>query len=154
MDDFALYQHTQSWPRAFVTAIYLFVMAAFISMLLSAESGAIWWALLFVSVISLVIGTFSCLTVTVTYQELRLAFRFGWPSKLFELSRISAAEYHRVPWWYGLGIRITSKGWMWRIWGADTVLLTLPDRQFVIGTDDVDGLLRALGRSGHETDTG
>ena len=88
---------------------------------------------------------FRSLMVSVTPAEVELAYSFGWPRKRIERTRISSAEPLRIPWWYGVGIRRTPKGWMWSIWGLDTVLLTLSDgRGFLIGTDDPEGLAAAL----------
>ena len=89
---------------------------------------------------------FRSLMVTVTPAEVELAYSFGWPRKTIERARIVSAEPLRIPWWYGAGIRGTPKGWMWSIWSLDTVLLNLSDgRGFLIGTDDPEGLVAALG---------
>ena len=89
---------------------------------------------------------FRSLMVSVTPAEVDLAYSFGWPRKRIERAAIMSAEPLRIPWWYGVGIRRTPKGWMWSIWGFDTVLLTLSgDKRFLIGTDDPEGLAAALG---------
>ena len=89
---------------------------------------------------------FRSFMVTVTPAEVELAYSFGWPRKTIERARIVSAEPVRIPWWYGVGIRRTPKGWMWGIWGFDTVFLNLSDgRRFLIGTDDPEGLAAALG---------
>ena len=96
--------------------------------------------------ISVVFFGFRTLMVSVTAVEVELAYSFGWPRKRIERAAIVSAEPHRIPWWYGSGVRRTPKGWMWNIWGFDTVLLTLSDgKRFLIGTDDPEGLASALG---------
>ena len=85
------------------------------------------------------------LMVSVTPAEVDLTYSFGWPRKRIERATIVSAEPLRIPWWYGAGIRRTPKGWMWSIWGFDTVVLTLSDgKRFLIGTDDPEGLTAAL----------
>lgn len=88
---------------------------------------------------------FRSLMVTVTATAVELAYTTGWPRKTIERASIVSAEPFRIPWWYGAGIRLTPKGWMWSVWGLDTVLLQLSDgRGFLIGTDDPEGLAAAL----------
>ena len=88
---------------------------------------------------------FRSLMVTVTATAVELAYTSGWPRKTIERATIVSAEPLRIPWWYGAGIRRTPKGWMWSVWGSDTVLLHLSDgKRFLIGTDDPEGLAAAL----------
>lgn len=88
---------------------------------------------------------FRSLMVTVTATAVELAYTTGWPRKTIERANIASAEPFRMPWWYGTGIRRTPKGWMWSVWGLDSVLLQLSDgRGFLIGTDDPEGLAAAL----------
>ncbi len=91
---------------------------------------------------------FRSLMVTVTRSHVELVYSLGWPRKRIERGAIVSSEYFRIPWWYGLGIRSAPKGWMWNVWGRDTVLLTRTDgKRFLIGTDDHEGLLAALASS-------
>lgn len=85
------------------------------------------------------------LLVSVTASHVELAYFFGWPRKRIERAEIVSVETLLIPWWYGLGIRPTPKGWMWKVWGRGGVLLTLSNgKGFLIGTDDPDGLASAL----------
>ena len=44
-------------------------------------------------------------------------------------------------WFYGWGIRLTSRGWLWNTSGFDAVELTyLNGKRFIIGKDDPIGL--------------
>ena len=95
--------------------------------------------------VSVLFFGFRSLMVTVTPTEVEMVYSFGWPRKTIERARIVSAEPLRIPWWYGAGIRRTPKGWMWSIWGLDTVILNLSDgRCFLIGTEDPEGLAAAL----------
>ena len=67
------------------------------------------------------------LMVSVTASQVELAHSFGWPRKRIKRSEIVSASPLRIPWWYGVGILATPKGWMWSVSGLDTVLLTLAE---------------------------
>ena len=95
-------------------------------------------------VLAVIYTGFLRLTVIVTRPEVRLAYTFGWPRRRIDRARIVSSVPYRIPWWYGWGIRKTPKGWMWNVWGRSTVLVTLTDRQFLVGTDDPEGLAAAL----------
>ena len=98
------------------------------------------------AVLSILFYGFRSLMVSVTWSHVELAYSSGWPSKRIERADIVKVETFRMPWWYGLGIRLTPKGWMWSIWGRSAVLLTLANgKGFLIGTDDPEGLAAALG---------
>lgn len=97
------------------------------------------------AVLSILFFGFRSLMVSVTRSHVELAYTSGWPRKRIERAEIVAVEPLRIPWWYGIGIRATPKGWMWSIWGFDTVLLTLANgKGFLVGTDDPEGLVAAL----------
>ena len=97
------------------------------------------------AVLAILFFGFRSLMVSVTLTHVELAYSSGWPSKRIERADIVTVEPLRMPWWYGLGIRLTPKGWMWSIWGRSAVLLTLANgRGFLIGTDDPGGLAAAL----------
>lgn len=97
-------------------------------------------------VLSLVYLGFLRLTVTVSGAEILLAYTFGWPRRRIDRDRVISAVPERIPLWYGWGIRRTPKGWMWNVWGRDAVRVTLTEKEFLIGTDDPDGLAAALTR--------
>ncbi len=107
-----------------------------------SESVRILTVLLFpVVVVTLFFFGYRSLLVSVTSTYVELSYFFGWPRKRIDRADIVSVDVFRIPWWYGLGIRATPKGWMWSIWGRDTVLLTRANgKGFLIGTDDPDGL--------------
>ena len=69
----------------------------------------------FMSVVMMAITASRSLMVSVTASQVELAYSFGWPRKRIERSEIVSASPHRIPWWYGVGIRATPKGWMWNV---------------------------------------
>jgi len=94
--------------------------------------------------LTLIYVSFLRLTVTVDGAELLLAYTFGWPRRRIDRGRVISAVPERIPLWYGWGIRRTPKCWMWNVWGRDAVRVTLTEREFLIGTDDPEGLAAAL----------
>ena len=85
------------------------------------------------------------LTVSVTPSDVSVEYGLGWPRKRIPRSEIVSAEPFLASWWYGVGIRLTPKGWLWSVWGFRTVMLTLSNgKHFLIGTDDPEGLAAAL----------
>jgi hypothetical protein len=93
--------------------------------------------------------TFTQLNTKVDDTHLEASFRFGWPRKHIPLREIAGARPATFPWYYGYGIRYTFKGWLYRVAGrrgVDIVRRNAPP--FRIGTDDPEGLLRALRQHG------
>ena len=105
----------------------------------------------------LVIWAFSAMTVTVTDDVVEVRFRLGWPYRSVKRRNIGSHAPVRSPWWYGFGLRFIPGGFMWNVWGLDAVELRMasdasdsflfadrPGKAFRIGTDDPEGLDRAL----------
>lgn len=100
---------------------------------------------------------FSAMTVTVTADVVEVRFRLGWPHRSVKRRNIESHEPVKSPWWYGWGLRFIPGGFMWNVWGPDSVELRMapdasdsflfadrPGKAFRIGTDDPEGLDRAL----------
>ena len=100
---------------------------------------------------------FWAMTVTVTDAVVEVRFRLGWPHRSVKRRNIASHEPVRSPWWYGFGLRFIPGGFMWNVWGLDAVELRMapdasdsflfadrPGKSFRIGTDDPEGLDRAL----------
>jgi hypothetical protein len=88
---------------------------------------------------------FHQLRVTVADGVVTTAFGLGWPRRRIPLADVLAARAERNSWWWGYGIRLTPKGWMFNASGLDAVQLDLTGgRRFRIGTDDPAGLVAAI----------
>ena len=102
-------------------------------------------------VLMLVGRLFSTLTVMVTQQELRWHFGPGIWKKSVPRSDIASATPTRTKWWYGFGIRLTPRGWLYNVSGLDAVAVEMRTGKIVlIGTDEPDKLAAALA-DGDET---
>jgi hypothetical protein len=107
------------------------------------------WPAVVVSLILLVcLVLFYKLRITIKDQTLCASFGSGIIRKRIRLAEIVGCEPIRIRWWYGWGIHLTPRGWLYNVSGFDAVAITLRDGQkFALGTDDPHGLADAIRRS-------
>ncbi|MEO6835738.1 MAG: hypothetical protein ABI231_07530 [Candidatus Tumulicola sp.] len=78
-------------------------------------------------------------------RALRWSMTFGWPAGTIPISEIAAAQIVPVTIWMGIGIHLTSRGWVWNVALGQGVQVRKRDgSSIVLGTDDADGLLAAI----------
>jgi len=88
---------------------------------------------------------FHSLTTLVSTDVVSVALGPGWIRHAVPVRAIRAARAVRNPWWYGWGIRLTPRGWLWNVSGLDAVELELTDgSRFRIGTDEPTRLVQAI----------
>jgi len=88
---------------------------------------------------------FSSLTIEIDADALRWSFGFGVFRKRIALEDIASATPVRNPWWYGLGIHRTPRGWLYNVAGLDAVEICLRNgRTLRLGTDEPSELIKAL----------
>jgi hypothetical protein len=136
------YQHTQvsRWIlAAAVPAMLVGVALAFRDSLVAGLLVCLMAALVLTSVFSL--------TTTVSDQELHVRFGIGLIRRRIPLTRIVKAVAVRNRWYYGWGMRLTPRGWLWNVWGLGAVELTYVDgRHFRIGSDEPERLAAEIQR--------
>jgi len=135
------YQHRQR--ARILSAILLAVIMAVGFVALTVKDGPALLPTLFV--LTFVQLMMASLNVRVTRKWLDIRFGVGWPRFRFALDRIVAVETVRnAPWW-GWGIRLTPRGWLFNVSGLDAVEVEFVDGNRVrIGTDDPQGLAAAI----------
>lgn len=84
------------------------------------------------------------LTVTIDRRELTAHLGPGAIRRSVLLADIRHVRFVRSPWYSGWGLRITTRGPLWRVSGLDAVKLSLNKGRWLIGTDDPEGLMAAL----------
>ncbi|GAB3009747.1 hypothetical protein GCM10027284_30280 [Cyclobacterium sediminis] len=88
------------------------------------------------------------LTVEVRGSTLRLAYGIGLINFKFEIDQLEELEIIRVPWYYGIGIRITPKGMLYSIHGWKALQLKYKSKgkskSLMVGTSEPEQLKRAL----------
>lgn len=145
------YQHTQNSPQWLVALVSLYAILIFsLAMALirsdEAPPGIALLIILSQGFVFLAVLDATRLTTAVTPSTVHVRFRLGWPNRTIDRGQIVGARAHRNTWLHGWGIRKIVNGWLWTVWGLDAVELDLDSgHKFRIGTDDVDGLLAALG---------
>ena len=92
-----------------------------------------------------VVAVVSTFTIDVTDRELVLAFGLGLFRRRVPLSDIVRVERTEVPWWYGVGIKISPSYVTYVVATGPAVAVTLSKGMALrISTDDPEALLRAL----------
>lgn len=138
------YKHTQRAPWM----LYLMGLLVLVDLVIAfaINEPSVWWIAGLVTVLLALVGlVFSSLTVEVTPDFLGWHFGLGFWKKTLTRTEIAGAEAVKTKWWYGWGIRITPKGWLYNVSGFDAVAVT--DREGktrLIGTDEPNRLVAAL----------
>lgn len=135
-----LYKHTQ------IGTIILVLLAALLPLVFFYLSkGLVGMAASILIGILVITVLFSTLTVTITAEQLKCSFGVGLIHKSFPLSSITDAAMVKNPWYYGWGIRLTPRGWMFNVSGLDAVEIELNSQSyFRIGTDEPQVLKSAI----------
>ena len=92
-----------------------------------------------------VVAIVSTFTIDVTDRELVLAFGLGLFRRRVPLSDIVRVERTAVPWWYGVGIKISPSFVTYVVATGPAVAITLSKGMALrVSTDEPDALMRAL----------
>ena len=101
--------------------------------------------LLVAALLLIVLVLFSTLTVVVRAREVDIRFGPGIIRKRYALSDFLSVSVVRSRWYWGLGIRLIPKGWLYCVSGLDAVELVRKNGRVVrIGTDEPEALATAL----------
>lgn len=136
-----LYRHRQSGP-ALQSAL---VCSSAGTLVLGLITGGAFIVL--PAAVLLAVASWACssLTVEVSPDELTWFFGPGLFRRHVFRDEILKASPARNKWWWGWGIHLTSRGWLYNVAGLEAVEIVLSDgKTFRIGSDDVSGLTRAL----------
>ena len=88
---------------------------------------------------------FHSLTVQVTTAYLSLWYGPGLVRKRWAIEDIVDAQAVRNPWWYGWGIHLTPRGWIYNVSGWEGIEIALANgRRLRIGTDEPGALVVAI----------
>jgi hypothetical protein len=135
-----VYRHTQ---RSRVTTVLLGMV--WITAVVLAVSIAQPIPMVMAGLLTLLVFSFSSLTVSIQDGALEVLFGPGWIHRRIPLQRVRDVEVVQSPWYYGWGIRLTPRGWLWNLWGFGGVELTFDDgHHFRIGSDQPEALAEAI----------
>lgn len=136
-----MYKHTQpGWTTViFFVPVFAGIAVAYFL------SGQI-WVLAVAAAFALILLQFFSITASVDDEAIRISMGIGLIRKTIPLAEVAAASPVRNKWWFGWGVRyLGPEGWMYNVSGLDAVALEYTSgKKFRIGTDDPEGLARAI----------
>ena len=141
------YRRTQiGWAMLGMLAVSVVSVAVSFS-LVQAEGEGIAGAGLAIASAVLAAAVLVFCSLTVTVDDLHVTIRFGLTPlrKRIRLADIASVEAVRNPWYFGWGIQRYGPGWLYNVSGFDAIEIVRTDgKELRIGTDDSQGLIRAL----------
>ena len=135
------YKHTQvGYIHVIAYGAALLIMG-YLNILTGSEPYTLFLLILF----AILLALFSTLTVRVGGGAITVQFGVGIIRKRILLSDVEAYAKVRNPWYYGLGIRYTPRGWLYNIYGLSAIELLMKNGKTCrVGTDDLEGFAQAL----------
>ena len=103
-------------------------------------------AILLLVLMILFLAIFATLTVEVKEQTINIQFGNGIIRKRFSLKDVQTYRAVKNPWYYAWGIHVIPNGLIFNVSGWEALELQMKNgTKYRIGTDDVQGLLDAVG---------
>lgn len=100
---------------------------------------------LVIAIVAAAFALFGWLTVEIDVRRVLITFGIGLIKRSIPLDTIRGFAPVRNPWYYGWGLRFTPHGLLYNVSGFQAVEILLDDgRRVRVGTDEPDGLVRAL----------
>ena len=93
-----------------------------------------------------VILFFYKLTITIDNDKIEAIFGIGLLKKSIKLNDIQSVENYKIPWYTGIGIRLTPKGWLWNVSTGNAILIQNKTRSktFLVGSNEVDEVIKII----------
>ena len=135
------YKHTQVGYIHVIAWSAIILVLACINVFIGFEP----YTLIFLILLTVLLALLSTLTVRVGGGAITVQFGVGIIRKRIQLSDVETYAKVRNPWYYGLGIRYTPRGWLYNIYGLSAIELLMKNgRTCRIGTNDPEGFAQAL----------
>jgi hypothetical protein len=142
------YEHTQI---GYLLLILYSAVLLFIGYLINV-TGFTPFSLAGLIIMVIALGLFATLTVVVDEQMIKIRFGLGIIRKGFRLKDIEAYRVVENPWYYGWGVRYTLRGWLFNVSGFSAIEIQMKNgKLYRIGTDDPEGLAKAVGEALNDT---
>lgn len=84
------------------------------------------------------------LTLVIDDEKITAIFGIGVLKKSIAINEIKSIENFKIPWYTGIGIRLTPKGWLWNVATGNSVLIHGNSNTFLVGTDEVEKVITIL----------
>lgn len=106
------------------------------------------FTLILVGVFVFILLLFYKLTITIDAEKIVATFGIGLIKKevLLKDIDINSIEKIKMPWYYGIGVRLTPKGWLYNIKVGEAIYFKTTKNSFLVGTDDfetIENILKA-----------
>lgn len=135
------YRHTQIGHLMIAALLGGLVLVAHVA----AATHFHWTTVVGLVLLVAALATFATLTVEVTPEAVQVRLGPGLVRRRVRLSQIESVALVRNAWYYGWGIRLIPRGWLWRVSGLRAVELRLRNgRRFAIGSDEPQSLADAI----------
>ena len=145
------YRRTQiGWVMLGMLALSVLSVAVSVWLVQAEEEGS---AVLAIASAALAAAVLVFCSLTVTVDDSHVTVRFGLTPlrKRIRLADIASFEAVRNPWYFGWGIQRYGPGWLYNVSGFEAIEIVRTDgRELRIGTDDSQGLIRALAAAAGE----
>jgi hypothetical protein len=142
----ALYRHTQQgYLTGLGLALATVTQIGSLARAMRAPKPRLWLRVTGIVLTGGLAYLMSSLTVEITDQDLAVGFRRGFLRRTIGLGDIRSVEEVSLPWYYGWGVRLTPKGWLYNVQGLHAVRLEFADGgKLTIGTDEPERLRVAV----------
>ena len=91
------------------------------------------------------------LTITIDDEKFTATFGIGWIKKTILLKNIDTKTIEKVifPWYIGIGIRLTNKGWLWNTKVGESIYFKSKNKfhHYLFGTADYEKIKKVLTNS-------
>ena len=146
-----IYRHTQPGTLMRIVLGGFIFFGAYSAASVSLGTQTAYWIVTGLIIVAL--AMFHSLTVEVDPRYIHWYFGPGWYKWRREINDLESARISRSKWYNGWGIRITPTGWLYNVSGFQCLDITDKyGKSFRIGTNDPEGLLKALQRAGVKCD--
>lgn len=140
------YQHTQ--PGTLIRVALGAPILVLLGMILWVPSQPRIELGLVASILAITLLLFHSLAVTIDEHDLRVKFGIGLIRIKFQLAKLSKATPVKNKWYYGWGIRLFWKGFLYNVSGLDAVEIVLSSGAIHrIGTDEPGALTQAINQA-------
>ncbi|WP_397362015.1 hypothetical protein [Olleya sp. R77988] len=89
---------------------------------------------------------FHRLTITIDNKQIKAVFGLGLIKQSIKIEDIdiNSIKEVQVPWYVGIGIRLTSKGTLYNVKTGNAIYIKSKNKLFYVGTDDYDTIKNVL----------
>ncbi|MEE9348510.1 MAG: hypothetical protein V3U80_00520 [Flavobacteriaceae bacterium] len=104
--------------------------------------------ILILSILVIILALFYKLTLIIDDEKFTAIFGIGWLKKSVLISNIDLSTIEKVtfPWYVGIGIRLTDKGWLWNTKVGESIYFKSKNKfhSYLFGTDDFEEIKKQL----------